>query len=278
MNKGYINYLIANKKSDNTIKNYTKHIQSALDFIGKEEKDITYSDLINWQASISNLSSATIALEINSIRSYFKYLTAVGEININPTTELVAPKIKNKVKPYCTTEDIRSMLNNTRSYRDRAVIALIASTGLRMSEMAQITMDQWNEMVHFNSRNLIILGKGNKERTIYVNDMAMEAIKDYLNHRKNDSDYLFASNCGNILDDSNLNKMIKNVAKKANLSFWEDMSCHALRAAFATIANDKGVPVAVISAALGHESLTTTTKYIKTCQTQINNAMSSMVF
>lgn len=278
MNKTYIDYLIANRKSENTVATYTRHIQAILNFINKPDNEITYTDLLTWQRSVSNLSSSTVALQINAIKSYFNYLENVGVIKDNPASKLTLPKVKNKVKPYCTTEMVSNIINNARSPRDKAVLSLVASTGLRMSEMATITMKQWEDMKRYNARNITIVGKGDKERSIYINDMVMNAIDEYIAHKKRSEKYLFESNGGKVMDDSNLNKMIKKTAQRANIPFWNDMSCHTLRAAFATIASDKGVPVAVISSALGHASLTTTTKYIKTCQEQINNAMSNMVF
>ena len=278
MNKTYIDYLIANRKSENTIKNYTRHIRNFLDFVGKSEKDISFSDLISWQRSISNLSSSSMALEINAIKNYFKYLKAAGFIDTNPAEDLVLPKVKNKVKPYCTVENVSAIINNAHSFRDKAILSLVASTGIRMSEMATITMEQWENMKRYNGRNITILGKGDKERSIYINDMTMKAIDDYVAYKKKTTKYLFESNGGKPMDDSNLNKMIKNTAYKANIPFWDKVTCHTLRAAFATIASDKGVPVAVISTALGHSSLTTTTRYIKTCQEQVNNVMDNMIF
>ena len=278
MEKNYIDYLVANRKSENTIKFYTRYVQSMLNFINKPENEITFSDLLSWQRSISNLASSSMALQINAVKNYFKYLESIGTINNNPANHLVLPKVKNKVKPYCTVENISDIINNARSYRDKAIISLIASTGIRMSEMATITMAQWDTMKRYNGRNITILGKGNKERVIYINDMTMKAIDDYVSHKKKTEKYLFESNGGKIMNDSNLNKMIKNTAYRANIPFWNEMTCHTLRAAFATIASDKGVPVAVISSALGHESLATTTKYIKTCQEQVNDVMNNMIF
>lgn len=278
MNKTYIDYLIANRKSENTVATYTRHIQAILSFINKLDNEITYTDLLTWQRSVSNLSSSTVALQINAIKSYFNYLENVGVIKDNPASKLTLPKVKNKVKPYCTTEMVSNIINNARSPRDKAVLSLVASTGLRMSEMATITMKQWEDMKRYNARNITIVGKGDKERSIYINDMVMNAIDEYIAHKKRSEKYLFESNGGKVMDDSNLNKMIKKTAQRANIPFWNDMSCHTLRAAFATIASDKGVPVAVISSALGHASLTTTTKYIKTCQEQINETMNNMIF
>ena len=266
------------KELENTVATYTRHIQAILNFINKPDNEITYTDLLTWQRSVSNLSSSTVALQINAIKSYFNYLENVGVVKDNPASKLTLPKVKNKVKPYCTTEMVSNIINNARSPRDKAVLSLVAATGLRMSEMATITMKQWEDMKRYNARNITIVGKGDKERSIYINDMVMNAIDEYIAHKKRSEKYLFESNGGKVMDDSNLNKMIKKTAQRANIPFWNDMSCHTLRAAFATIASDKGVPVAVISSALGHASLTTTTKYIKTCQEQINETMNNMIF
>ena len=218
MNKTYIDYLIANRKSENTVATYTRHIQAILNFINKPDNEITYTDLLTWQRSVSNLSSSTVALQINAIKSYFNYLENVGVIKDNPASKLTLPKVKNKVKPYCTSEMVSNIINNARSPRDKAVLSLVASTGLRMSEMATITMKQWEDMKRYNARNITIVGKGDKERSIYINDMVMNAIDEYIAHKKRSEKYLFESNGGKVMDDSNLNKMIKKSVNR-NIKF-----------------------------------------------------------
>lgn len=280
MNKNYINYLKGDKKSEGTIERYVDCVNKFISYINKDDIDATMEDFISYKGSISNLASATIALKINAIKNYYDFLEKIGAISRNPFEKEKAPKVKNKVKPYMTDVDMRNLLNNVFSARDKAIVAVMASTGLRMSEMAHITMKQWEDMMRWNNRKIIILGKGDKERAVYINDMAIEYVNSYL-MRKNghsESGYLFETGKGNSLDDSNLNKMLKRSAMKANLPYADKVTCHALRAGFATISSKRGTPVAVISAALGHSSLTTTTRYIKTCEEDINNAMMNMVF
>lgn len=280
MNKNYIAWLVGDKKSENTIKNYVKYVEKFLEHTGKSETEITKQDFIAYKASIANLSSASMALQINSIKSYFRFLKEMDIIVVNPIEDMKAPKIKNKVKPYMTEADMRALLDHVASARDRALVALMASTGLRMFEMSEITMTQWMEMLANNNRQIVVTGKGDKERAIYINDMVMEYVEQYLSRRKNmdKAVYLFETLCGNTLDDSNLNKMLKRSAMRANLPYADKVTCHALRAGFATIASSKGVPVAVISASLGHSSISTTSRYIKTCENDINNTMMNMVF
>lgn len=278
MNNTYIEYLKGEKKSENTIKNYVKHVEDCLNFINKDEKDITLEDLLKYKNSISNQSLATIALKINSIKNYFKYLKMINVIAENPAIELSIPKVHNKVKPYIKIEDIYALINSTYSARNRAVIATAVSTGMRMEELCSITIDQWNEMKKYNQHTITIIGKGNKERTVYFNDNIIEYIEEYLAKKNTTSGYVFESYRGNTLDDSNLNRMLKLSAKKAGLPYWKDISIHYLRVAFATISNDNGIDIPTISAALGHSSIAVTSRYIKTNQENINSAMGMITF
>lgn len=280
MNNKYVMYLKGGKKSERTIDTYCTYIDRFLAFINKAETEANMEDLIVYEGSIANLSNATIALHINSIKSYYKFLKKIGEIEVNPFEDAETPKINNKQKYYMTSEDIRSLIDNAGSAKTKAIIATVASTGLRMSEMASITIEQYEDMKKYGHRNITITGKGDKERTVYINDMAYEYIDAFLEKKGKDnkSGLLFESNYGNALDDSNLNRAIKLAAKKAGLPYWKEIGCHQLRAAFATVASEKGIPVATISAALGHASIATTTRYIKNNQQNINNAMDMMRF
>lgn len=274
MNANYVSYLEADKKSERTIKEYTKYVGQCLKFIGKPEADVTFSDLTNWKNSISHLSAASMGIQISAVRSYFSFLLKIKSVKENPALELSKPQIKNKEKPFCSVETIKALIDNAYSSRDRAIIATVASTGLRMSEMASITMEQYNRMNQYGVRDIVICGKGDKERTVYINDMAKAAIDEYVVKRKtSNADRLFESYRGNVINDGNLNRMLKNTARKANLPFWKEMSCHVLRAAFATNNAIAGTPMPVIRDMLGHSSLSTTSRYCKTNNAEIQKYM-----
>lgn len=278
MNSNYINYLKAEQKSDKTISAYVTHINEFLNFVGKEDADITVADILAYKGAISSKSAATVAIKINSIKNYFKYLKLMKIITENPAEEVTVPKVKNKVKPYMTAEDVRALINAAHSARDKAVIALTASTGLRIEEMTSITRAQWDEMMRYDIRNIVIKGKGDKERAIYINDMALAYIRDYLKKVDSKTEYLFESYRGNKLSDGNLNGMLKHTAKRAGLPYWKNMSMHVLRHAFATVATHNGVPISVVQGALGHSSLAVTTRYVHTNQYDIDHAMAGMNF
>lgn len=278
MNSHYASYLKSEKMSDNTIRSYLGHIGQALDYIGKADEDITYLDLIDWKASISNLSSSTVALKVASVRSYFHFLKSAKIITEDPSEDLKRPEIKNKVKPYMTEDDVKAMIEAARTPRDRAMVRFLVSTGVRFVEMASITLDQYYTAINGNRVIVLKVTKGSKERGIYINDSTEKAIAEYLATRCDDCPYLFASFRRNQLSDNSVSQTIKNIGKRAGLPYWNDLSCHCMRAACATIMSDKGVPVATISSTLGHSSLEVTSRYIKNTQTNVNAAIQAMNF
>ena len=278
MNSHYERYLKSEKMSDNTIRAYLGHIGQALDYIGKADEDITYLDLIDWKASISDLSSSTVALKVASIHSYFQFLKNAKVIAEDPSEGIKRPEIKNKVKPYMTEDDVKAMIEEARTPRDRAMVRFLVSTGVRFVEMASITLDQYYTAINGNRVIVLKVTKGSKERGIYINESTEKAIAEYLATRYDDCPYLFASFRRNKLSDNSVSQTIKNIGKRAGLPYWNDLSCHCMRAACATIMSDKGVPVATISSTLGHSSLEVTSRYIKNTQTNVNAAIQAMNF
>lgn len=277
MLSAYINYMKARQMSENTIRNYVKYAKKMLDHVGKPESEITYMDLTNYQASISKMAANSIRLQIAGIRSYFDFLERNGVIKSNPAAMLDKPKANPKEKKYMSEEDVSKMVASARTLRDAAMIKFMASTGVRISELSNITLDDYNTAMGDN-REILINGKGRKERRVYVNSGTEQAISAYLSTRKDDCPYLFASFQRTKLNPECTSQMLKTTARRAGLPYWQDVTNHAMRAAFATIANKKGVDVATISKAMGHSSIAITSIYIKNTQDSINNAMSQMDF
>ena len=279
MNTNYITYLISEQKSSKTIEAYTQYVQKMLSYIHKKESDITFLDLSNWKASLSSLSSSSINLQIAAVKNYFNFLENADLIKKNPTIKLKTVNRKNKIKPYAEPWMIEKMLNATTNDRNKAIILLFSTTGIRVNELINITIDQYKNMDGNDNREITIVGKGNKERKIYINDKTKIAIDCYLISRPNtECDKLFLSFQGGMLHSNNLNQTLKNIAKKAEIPFWNDISNHWFRAAFATMQSQIGTPVATIQAALGHSSLATTSIYIKHYQQEINEATQKIYF
>lgn len=279
MINAYVNYMKSEKMSENTMRSYTTNINQMLDAVGKPEAEIGYLDLVNWKASIANQASATIAIKVAAVRSYFQFLADAGIIATDPSKNLKRPSnVKSKEKPYMSEEDAKKFVDYARTYRDKAMFRFLLSTGVRFCEMANITLEQYKTAITTDRIIPLIVTKGDKGGTCYINESTEQAIEAYLRQRNDNCPYLFASYQNHRLSDNSVSQTIKSTARRAGLPYWNDLSCHCLRAACATIMSDKGVPVATISKVLRHSSLSVTTRYIKTNQDNINNATALMNF
>lgn len=282
MNQNYITYLESQRRSPLTIANYTKYINMALEYIRKPENEITYMDLVAWKNTFANLKPNSQNIRIAAVKNYFGFLKKAGVTTSNPAEELEKQKVRDcdvKQKPYIEAHYLRDMVNHARTLRDKAIILLFATTGLRVSELTSITLEQYKNMSGSDERELAIIGKGNKTRRVYINDETKKAIDCYLTTRpRSEYNNLFLSFQGGPIHSNNLSQTLKNVAKNAGYPQWQDICNHALRAAFATTKAEQGVPLTTIQSAMGHAKLDTTLIYIKRNQNVINDAMANMAF
>lgn len=273
MNKKFMSYMISESMSKHTIRAYTSDINGCLNFIGKPDNEINYSDLIDWKASISDLASATIARKVVAVRVYFKYLFDSEIITANPSIKLKVPDVENKIKTALTAEQIRAMIDCANKLRSKAIITLLTSTGMRISELLGLTIEQYQQ------NPIIIKGKGNKYRTIYLSSETREVVDLYIASR-GESEYnnVFLSSGRRPMQPTNVSIMLKNTAKKAGIDNWNDISNHWLRTAAATILNEAGQPIEVIQTILGHESPKTTMRYVKISEQRVKQAMTKQLF
>ena len=274
MNNKYMIYMKAEKRSQNTIRAYVTDIDACLSFINKPENEIIYSDLIEWKASmVDSLSSATVARKIASVKNYFKQLKKMDEIKIDPSVELESNKIRNKEKVPLNPSEIRAMIDCADKLRSKAIITMLASTGMRISELINLTIEEYNK------NPITIIGKGNKKRNIYLTLETRNTVNQYLETRP-DSQYdnVFLSNGAHPLQANNVSLMLKNTAYKAGIENWNEISNHWLRTSAATMQSEAGQPIEVIQEMLGHSSITTTRRYVKVSHKHLENAMTTQLF
>lgn len=271
MNKYYIDYLKGAGRSDNTIKSYVNNVSLMLKEINKPETEITFLDLVSWQSKLQGKSTSTIHSKVVAVQNYFDFLKNANIISSNPANGLVTAKVVNAKKPDPENGMINSLINCADNKRDKAMLTLFATTGMRFEEATTITIEQYRQ------RRFNIVGKGNKMREIYINDQTKKVCDEYLESRKDNFPLLFVTNRGNQVDNSNWCKWIKICAKKANLDCWDKITPHWLRHAFATTASQMGVPVADIGFALGHSDYAkVTSRYIHTPQNKVVNIMANI--
>ena len=208
------------------------------------------------------LSAATRARKIATIRSYFKYLTQKAKIlTDNPIQDLDSPKVKKSLPHYLSLDESKRLLSavdGKNRERDYCILTLFLNCGLRISEIVGLNLSDVHE------DHLRVLGKGNKERIVFLNDSCISAINDYLLARKLipsiDKNAFFLSNRRKRMSRETVHSMVKNSLLKAGLD-QEKYSAHKLRHTAATLMLQNGVDVRTLQEILGHEHLNTTQIY-----------------
>ncbi len=208
------------------------------------------------------LTASSRARKIAAIRSFFKYLTAKAHIlEENPLSDLDSPKIPKSLPRYLTLEESQQLLqavDGKNRERDYCILCLFLNCGLRISEIVGLNLSDIQE------DHLRIMGKGSKERIVYLNDACVDALNDYLVVRSNiaaiDRTALFLSNRRKRMSTDAVHAMVKKTLKQAGLD-PEKYSAHKLRHTAATLMLSSGVDVRTLQEVLGHENLNTTQIY-----------------
>ena len=257
------------------------------DFPLEKVKDIKLDDIHSFIAYLAtNLKSkaATRARKISTIRIFFNYLTNKAHIlEINPAQTLETPKQDKRIPKYLSLDDSKKLLNITASEenrnkeRDYAIITLFLNCGMRLSELVGINIKD----IDFNECKLNVIGKGNKERTIYLNKACMNAIDGYLNIRPkekiqyNSKDALFLSERRERISNRTVQYIVKQELLKAGLDI-NKYSVHKLRHTAATLMYKYGnVDIRALQELLGHASISTTEIYTHVDNEQVRNAVES---
>lgn len=219
--------------------------------------------------------------KVSSLRSFFKYLySTIGVIDINPADSLEGPRSSSRYPVYLTLEQSESLLNailenpsDEYRTRDYAIIMLFLNCGLRLSELSSINISKITK-----DDTLTVIGKGNKERTIYLNQACQDAIDDYIRVRPpevNDPDALFISKRKNRMSNRAIQHMVERYFKKIGLD-TNVYSTHKLRHTAATLMYKYGnVDIRALQEILGHESVSTTQIYTHIDDERLRDAVKS---
>lgn len=293
-------------KSPNTIKEYNYDLANFLKFISikfkisKESeikkvnirtmnistiKKISLEDIhsyISYMARDLRSSPATRARKIASIRVFFKYLTSKAKlIESNPAQDLETPKLEKRMPKYLSLDESKKLLDVTlntderNNIRDYAIITLFLNCGMRLSELVNININD----IDFSEAKMTVIGKGNKERTIYLNKACLNALHSYLSIRPhtrlklNSRDALFLSERKERISTRTVQQIVKNELHKAGLGN-KKLSTHKLRHTAATLMYQYGnVDIRALQALLGHESISTTEIYTHVNDERVRNAI-----
>ena len=267
----YLSYIKLEKKlSFNTITNYKLDLENYLNYlnsIGINNLDDVSLEIIDRYLVYLNekgLNSRSIARHITSIKEFHKYLLKIKKIKKDITLNIDNIKQTKKL-PYVIKENDMKLildikLDNAFKYRDKAMIELMYGSGLRVSELVNLTI--YN--IDFQNELILIEGKGKKERIVPLNEYSKKALLDYLEVRpsllkKNNIDKLFLNNHGKCITRQGFNYILKNILAKKDIH--GNITPHTLRHTFATDLLNNGADLKSIQELLGHTDITTTRIY-----------------
>ncbi|MBC2399794.1 site-specific recombinase XerD [Clostridium tetanomorphum] len=245
-------------------------------------KDITLSDLYAFLAFAENYrdnGNYARARKVATLRSFFKYLQGKAKIiDENPTLELEAPKINKRNPIYLTLDESKKLLDSIEGKnkeRDYCIITLFLNCGLRLSELCSIDISK------IKGDTLTVIGKGNKERTIYLNKACEKSIEEYLKVRNanvdkiKDKDALFISRNNTRINKRTIEMLVKKYLNKANLDS-NKYTPHKLRHTAATLMYKYGnVDIRSLQQILGHENVSTTQIYTHVDNEKLREAVKS---
>ena len=270
--KDYIDYTKYERKlSKETSKNYEYDLIHFNTFLEKNKYNLNDITSINQKIIEDYLSylninkdSRTIARNITSLNNFFKYLMIEKIIEANPCEFIDRPKLSKKLPNVLSIEEVDKLLDiklNTRfDYRNKAMLELLYSSGLRISELVNLTTRD----IDFTNSIVRCFGKGNKERIVPISEYSLYYIKLYYDMRDTFfkgkiNDYLFLNNHGKELTRQGFNKILNKILEEKNIK--KEVTPHTLRHSFATHMLNGGADLRSIQILLGHSDISTTKIY-----------------
>lgn len=270
---GFVDYLTNVKRaSKNTIASYKRDLIKFNNYLINAECNeidkITSTNLNSYILMIEKqgMSTATVSRNIASIKAFFLYLLKQGVISEDPSESLKPPKIEKKTPMILTIEEINLLLeqpNGTapKEIRDKAMLELLYATGMRVSELISLNVDDINLTM-----NYLRCHDGNKERIIPFTNETKEALENYLKNARNvlckeEQQYLFTNCQGSPMTRQGFWKIIKYYSSKAGIK--KDITPHTIRHSFAMHLVNNGADLKSVQEMLGHSDISTTQIYMK---------------
>lgn len=244
--------------TENTIHYYMGTLRRFFNEINQRMEEIT-ADQIRYYLAVRStrdkLSKTSQDNELRVLKSFFKWCSGEEYIKRNPTENIKAVKKEKRIKRPFTETELELIREKAENKRDRAMVEVLYSTGVRVSELCGMnTKDIEND-------EIIVFGKGEKERTVYLNARAKIAVSEYLAGRTDSDPALFVGKrTGKRLNKGGVEKIIRDIGKKAGIP---NCHPHRFRRTAGTIALNRGMPLEQVQQMLGHEDIATTTIYAR---------------
>ncbi len=270
--KKFLKYLeIERNVSSHTLRAYKRDLKDFSEYCNSNPENIDMIDIRGFISELINKrkSKTTVSRKLATLRSFLSYLYQEGYVKINQAKLVPTPKAPKHLPNFLSIDDVFNLVQSPEGIgllpvRDRAILELLYSSGLRVSEVAGLNIDDLN----MRDGMVKVRGKGKKERVVPVGNKAIDALKSYLIERKlykkkksiSDSDNaLFLNRDGGRLTDRQIRRIVVKYARAIGID--GQIGPHALRHTFATHMLFGGADLRVIQELLGHSSLSTTQKY-----------------
>lgn len=234
-------------------------------------------EYLNYLQMDRGYKSTTLARVISSIKGFFDFALERGEIEVSPAARIRSPKQPQKLPIYLTPQELVRLLQSPDDdspfgLRDRAILATLAFTGGRLSEIVGINLKD----VDLINRTLRVMGKGSKERIIPLNEIVLEAINRYINVRMlSDTPALFLNKRGKRLTGRSIENIVRKYTLKAGI-FKDGISPHKLRHTFATMLHAHEVDLIEIKSLMGHANIASTQIYTHTSNSRLRMAVKKL--
>ena len=267
----YLDFLKYQKNySDYNINNYENDICEYLDYIHSEGinfKEIEYSDIrffLMYLKDNKKDNNSSIDRKLSALRGFYKYMANEGIVKTNVFSLVSGPKKSKKLPRYFEYNELEEMFkvpdDSPLGQRDLLLLEMLYATGCRVGELVSIKVSD----IDLGRRNILILGKGNKERYVTYGEYCEDALKKYLNDgyhtlNKNNIDYLFINNNGGALTERGVRFILDKIIKQTSIN--KSISPHMIRHSFATHLLNEGCDLLTVQKLLGHESIKATQIY-----------------
>ena len=269
--KDYNNYLrIERAMSQNTVASYCSDIAKFLSYFETKGRKVqaerlTSEDIKEYLASGRGCSRRSQARLLSALRSFYNWMVLEGMIRNNPCDKVDMPKLGRYLPEVLSEEEVFRIIDSVdicswQGCRDKAILEVLYGCGIRVSEAVGLKVSG----LYFKEGFVRVVGKGNKERLVPLNDMAADSLKTYLERRPEpasalDGELVFLNRFGRPLSRQSMFKMVKTQALLADVR--KEISPHTFRHSFATHLVEHGADLRVVQEMLGHESVTTTEIY-----------------
>lgn len=266
----FLVYLESIKKySDNTIINYDLDLSKFQEYLNikkKNIKDIEYKDILDYINYLKeDHKSTSINRNLSCLRTYYDFLIRNNRVTNNPFNIIHSMKKDKKLPEYFKYNEYVELVNsidtsNELGVRNKCIFEVLLCTGCRVNELVNIKLND----IDINNQEIKVLGKGNKERIVYLGSYAVSSLNDYLSIRKSllknkDNNYLFLNHLGNKLTTRGIRNIIDKILLKSSANL--KITPHTFRHSFATMLLNEGCDLKSVQELLGHVSLSTTSIY-----------------